>query len=221
MKKIIIAAGIIGFLASVVNASEMYGPYGKLALGYGHADNYRLTWTTASEKSRKKARGHGFLGAAAVGYAFPATNWRTDLEYYANDGLKGHKGVFDIKNYIKIKSSIGLLSAYYDFINKGKMTPFIIAGLGWGNTKTEFSNNYGRKTVRKSNFAYQLGLGMSYEVMKNAAFEVGYRFICQGNQKLAFAQSLPGVVPGSAVEWKIKKQAGDIHAALMGFRVYF
>ncbi len=220
MKKIIIGAGIIALLASTASASEMAGPYGKLLFGYGHADNYKLTWVTAAGKDHKKARGRGFLGAVAFGYAFADTNWRADLEYFADDGLKGHKGLFDIQQRVKVKSSIGFVNAYYDFINKGKMTPFVIAGLGWGHTKTEFNNDYGKATATKSNFGLQLGLGIAYEVMKNAAFEVGYRFIYQGNKKLHFAQTLP-TVPGGSIDWKIKKQSGEIHTALMGFRVFF
>lgn len=221
MKKIIIATGILGLLAFAVNASDMSGPYGKIVLGYGHADNYKLTWTTSEGKFHKKARGRGFLGAVAFGYAFPDTNWRADLEYYADDGIKGHKGLFDVQNRVKIKSSIGFLNAYYDFINKGKMTPFIIGGLGWSSTKTEFNNDYGNKVIRKSNFAGQIGIGMAYEVMNNAAFEFGYRFIYKGNAKLRLSQTLPNAPAPGTIEWKIKKQAGEIHAVLAGFRVFF
>lgn len=220
MKKIIIGAGILALLASTANATEMYGPYGKLLLGFGHADNYKLTWTTTDGVDHKKARGRGFVGAVAFGYSFADTNWRADLEYFADDGIKGHKSVFGVRQRVKVKSSIGFANAYYDFINKGKMTPFFMGGLGWGHTRTEFNNDYGKASASKSNFGFQLGVGMAYELMKNAAFEVGYRFVYQGNKKMRFTQALPAA-PGGSVEWKIKKQSGEIHTALAGFRIFF
>lgn len=219
MKKIIFTSLVLTTLAFPAFAKEVSGIYGKLGLGYGHAANYKISHKdTINTSGTARARGRGFAGVAAVGYGF-SSGLRPELEFFATDGLKGKKGIYDINNYVKVNSKIGFMNAYYDFFNTTKASPFIMFGLGWGHIKTELNNSLGSASSNRSNFSFQIGAGSGYEITPKALFEFGYRYVLIGNKKLELNQTIPAA--GGAVTFKVDRKIGEAHIGMLGLRMYF
>ena len=127
-------------------------------------------------------------GALAVGYDFfPQHNLpiRTEIEF----ALRGNNDRSETFNYgTKFKSTINnstlMLNLFYDFHNDSDFTPYITAGAGIAfiYAKNVISNYQSYLSVNKNttNFAWNLGAGIAYNVNENVAIDLGYRYINMG-----------------------------------------
>jgi OOP family OmpA-OmpF porin len=76
-----------------------------------------------------------------------------------------------------------MANAWYDFPVDGKLVPYIGGGIGWAKAKDKLdyihdtgTNSDAHREADGSGFAWQLGLGVNYEVCDNVSLGVGYRY---------------------------------------------
>ncbi len=72
-----------------------------------------------------------------------------------------------------LKNWLGLLNVYYDFDLRGKIKPYIGAGLGFGHYTAEFDGESDDTTA----FSYQVGAGLKYQLSPKTAITGGYRYL--------------------------------------------
>ena len=81
------------------------------------------------------------------------------------------------------------VNVYYDINTGTRFIPYVGAGMGVGFIRTKGGAKYstghientGSKTV--TNFAWNIGLGLGYQITNNIALDVGYRFADLGKAK--------------------------------------
>lgn len=203
MKKILITAAAIALLATTASAKSAGDSfYVKGSLGYGVGQKIKAKGSDGDKGTSKN--GKGLLGNIGAGMSF-ANGFRSDAELYVDDGIGIKKGGVTLKY-----KTLGLfLNGYYDFKNSSPLTPYVMAGLGWANTK--FSVDVGNTTTvenkkSKNTLAYQAGVGVSYAVSKTVALDVGYRYIDKRIKEKSMGS---------------KFSLSGIHAGLVGVRFSF
>lgn len=87
--------------------------------------------------------------------------------------------------------SIGLfVNGYYDFydlLTANRITPYVIAGLGFKNANLSGADVNGTKIWNKGHdtaFAYQLGCGSGVQITKRIMLDVSYRYSDTGNMHI-------------------------------------
>jgi opacity protein-like surface antigen len=112
-----------------------------------------------------------FGGALAIGYDFNnKTNIpvRAELEYaYRSDAEKGS---------FEARTQTLMLNGFYDFRNTTAFVPYIGGGIGISSVKAKISSDVISASDTQTNFAWNVGLGIHYEVNKNVAIGLGYRY---------------------------------------------
>jgi len=124
--------------------------------------------------------GHSFGGALAVGYNFAPV--RAELEFAAFTEASGKVSWDDGYAKLKVQANTLFVNAYYDFATGTQFTPYVGAGLGLAmlNSKATWatddpdSGSLGSKN--NTNFAWNVGAGVAYEVVQNVSLDFGYRF---------------------------------------------
>ncbi len=150
-----------------------------------------------------------FGAAFAVGYDFyPRLNVpiRMDVEYALRTTAHG-QGPFDLSSLggdeldgaLDMNSAINvqtlMLNIYYDFHNSTRFTPYITAGAGLAFIDSSFSISADEEVAAigqsidvgvglskfTTNFAWQIGGGVSVALSPHASLDLGYRFLSLGN----------------------------------------
>ena len=162
---------------------------GSIAIGYDFSKQQGIPLRAELE--------YAIFSNAKVQKSFAGTN---------GDGGIGTPGTWEYNE--KYKQTYGIqtlfLNAYYDFKTDTIATPYIGAGLGMGfiKTKGEFNGtwefddflgisaldgewdvslNAGSKTV--TNFAWNIGAGVGFDLAENWTLDAGYRFVSLGSVK--------------------------------------
>lgn len=150
-----------------------------------------------------------FGGSFAIGYDFNKQYdipVRTELEYSLFSKVKAEKH-YPLSQFIegemltddqtyKIQSLF--LNLYWDIENSSRFTPYIGGGIGVGFIKTGFGRHHynidlsspgyeeedryrdlGKRT--ETNFIWNLGVGVGYEINDNWVVDLGYRFVNLGS----------------------------------------
>lgn len=112
-----------------------------------------------------------YVGDAGIGYQFDQ-NYRFDLTY----DWTGNYGVNPAGN---VSTNMFLGNFYYDWKNQSALTPYVGVGAGYG---WEWANGAG--AVNAQGVAVGFAAGVAYDVNRNLALDVGYRFhdILNANQ---------------------------------------
>ena len=148
---------------------------------------------------------NAFGGSLAIGYDFNKKfniPVRTELEYAAFSKVEAKKtwaeGVWIDDEVLTRKQSYQIqtlfTNVYYDINTGTKFTPYVGAGLGMafiktkGHTKNaypndpgnpeEWSGSWGSRNV--TNFAWNVGGGLGYDIADNVTIDAGYRFVGLG-----------------------------------------
>ncbi len=115
-----------------------------------------------------------FTGGIAVGYDFmPMYDFpvRAELEYlYSSEAKFDHGYGFDTK----ISVQTLMANAYYDWHNSTNFVPYLSLGLGLGFTETKH-NWFDLDNESQTGFAFNVGVGTSYNITQNFALDIGYR----------------------------------------------
>lgn len=146
----------------------------------------------------------------AYGVIFPVANQqlRGELEY----GYNGRSKLSDNYDYIisntpiyannpvnlgitsRIKSQFLMANLYYDFKNSSDFTPYVGAGLGYARLKANNTASLADNSISLSkssnNFAWNLSVGVAYEISSNVALDVSYRYSDYGKVKTNGATDL-------------------------------
>lgn len=143
--------------------------------------------------------------SAAIGFDFSKVskvNARAELEYTYKDKATFapniSSGIFNgneeqappnIPSYVvnELRTQSLMLNGYYDFKNTTKFTPYLSAGLGVSRIENDISTNpeifnssEHISTDTNNNFAWTAGAGVAYQVTKNVALDLAYRYVDAG-----------------------------------------
>jgi opacity protein-like surface antigen len=169
MKKMILSSLAALLVAGAANAAQQYGsvkgifdiPSAKESNSGGSADIDLKTT---------------FGGSLAYGFKFG--DFRTELEgkyIFKASAKEAGDSKYGISNYGF------MLNGYYDVKTGTKFVPYATLGLGWNQSsfKSWIWNVYtGYRDVDLSadSIAYQIGLGVAYNIDDNLSVELGYRY---------------------------------------------
>ena len=187
LKKMYLITGLLTIATTPAFAAEMSsatsGPYMSINVGMA---NFADSDTKATADSGYVFRGSststaefdsGFTGGGSLGYGF-GNNIRLEGEiaYQKNDVdqvSNGRTTITDIDAEVNMWSFLGI--AYYDFTNSSSVTPYLSAGLGFGNVEIEssLSGMNDNDTVPVA----QLGAGIGYAVNQNVTLDFKYRYL--------------------------------------------
>ena len=131
-----------------------------------------------------------FGGSLAAGYDFSKklnVPVRAELEYAAFTKAEAEDMLWGV-TYSYQSNNIQTLFAnvYYDINTGTKFTPYVGAGIGAGFIRAKgyyYDNRYITDSKTVTNFAWNIGLGLGYEITKNVALDIGYRFADLGKAK--------------------------------------
>jgi opacity protein-like surface antigen len=223
MKKILLTTVAVAAFATGASAMEAGKMYMKSNVGYNFSSpslDAKLAGSTANglfTNTKSSNRLKGFAGDIGFGYAL-SDSVRTDLTLSLSQGKKTLKDVKLLKkigdvestNSAKIKlteKKIGLMAnAYYDFHNSSEFTPYVMAGVGLnrGTLEANINGDNGAtpavaksKTIKSKNltsFAYNIGVGVGYEMTKDVYLDAGYK------------------LSGSTGSYKFKEDVSEINA---------
>ncbi len=110
---------------------------------------------------------------------------RGEVELNLHQDAKGYYPGPD-RDKIKLKNNSLMFNAYYDIDTGTKFTPYVGAGIGAVRLKTVSKVMYHHTNTvisygkSKTNFAWQIGAGVSYAATNNIAVDLGYRYIDNG-----------------------------------------
>ncbi len=192
MKQILLATSALAVLAGAQQAQAASDLYVSV---FGGANFLQDQSQVFSESSYAFDSDTGFVLGGAVGTRL--TNWakglRVELEagYRRNDvggvwttstGSTG--GIVDAN----MSTFSVMANAWYDIDIGSKLRPYVGGGIGWARAKLEialistFTFSGATFTTRtedqfdNSGFAWQLGLGINYEVSPDVEVGIGYRY---------------------------------------------
>ena len=252
MKRMIVPLALAALLSLPFLAqAEGMGVYVAPKMGFGYLKGYdaqSVYWDDedkhiSSDDSNKIGMGSDtvFGGGIAVGYDFKRMGVpvRAELEYAVFGDAKSKRTVR--KDWLSgdYRTSIGIqtlfANAYYDFHNSSAFTPYVGLGLGlsfvemkgkyngtwnspWGSAS--YSDSYGTKST--TNFAWNLGGGVSYAITNQIGLDLGYRFVWIGKgetKKYSMSYSYAGNDYVDTEYFKTKDL--KMHQVMLGMRYTF
>lgn len=124
-----------------------------------------------------------FGGGIAVGYDFDSKfniPVRTELEF-----LMFADATAIVFDDVEMDYGVKTLMAnvYYDFNTSTKFTPYLVAGLGFAFVATDVAlttNLTVKGDGSDTNFAWNLGLGVGFDITENFTVDTGYKFMSLG-----------------------------------------
>jgi opacity protein-like surface antigen len=185
-----------------------------------------------------------FGGSLAVGYDFGKrfnVPIRTELEYsiFSNGDIKKSFTFLDgngvdidtdhWKQQLRIQTLF--INAYWDINTGTSFTPYVGAGLGIGIIRNKFSGsgwnpgdgdwseNFGSKTT--TNFAWNVGAGLGYDINDSWTVDLGYRFVGLGSVKTSTFSEASSGTPGRVRETHGKIDNLFQHQVSLGVRYTF
>lgn len=211
MKRILGALLFVGLVAmpTVASAGDQIGVYvaPKFVYGLTQMDSVKQKWSdSASGESGSERVGSKtddtFGGSIAIGYDFDkkfGVPIRAELEYAAFSEAEAKRSFTDEYDHITMKQKFNIqtlfLNAYWDINTGTQFTPYIGGGLGMGfiNTKGKESGydvddpsdswDFGTGSKTVTNFAWNVGAGLGYDITENWTLDAGYRFVGLGSVK--------------------------------------
>ena len=156
-------------------------------------------------------------GALALGYDFNSqfgVPVRAEVEY----ALRGNsekswnygRGM-DFKG--AWNASTLFLNLYYDFRNSTAFTPYVGAGLGmafnYANYTFSSPGYHGNFDEHSTNFAWNVGAGVAYDITDSLAVDLGYRYVNLGYYEVDLPEG-----------GKVKNQPSN-HEFMLGLRYTF
>ncbi len=181
MKKLLLASLAVVAFAGVAQAGTnvCVRPYASLKATYSDLEMDGRFYASSGEIAKTAKTDWVLGGAAAVGVKMCA--FRTELEYNQSltakdkvrqgDGTKT-RGDQSYRSY--------MLNGYFDLPTGTAFHPYGMAGLGVARIKNRLDAGMVTKN-RETNFAWQVGGGIGYNLDKNWTLDVGYRYIDNGS----------------------------------------
>jgi len=169
MKISVMLAGLL-LVASTTSALAA-GPYVGAAGGVSIVHDGDITVTGLGTATAEYDTGYGFNVSA--GYAMEPLRFEFEFGYKNADmdKLSGPGGTATVQN-TDITVLSYMINALYDINIKSPITPYVGAGIGLLNGEL---NDQGTKDD-DTEFGYQIILGAAYNVNRNLALDLSYRF---------------------------------------------
>lgn len=133
-----------------------------------------------------------FTFGGALGYELEPP-FRVELEYmyrtnFEHDKKPTTNGLFDVEH--DLTTHTVLANLFYDFRNTTAFTPFVMGGIGMAIHQTDNSvkglgmvGDYEGSTVTRTEFAWNIGAGLGYDISDNLTVDILARHIDMGKAK--------------------------------------
>ncbi len=178
MKKLLLASLAIVAFAGVAQAESkvcvrpyvsLKGTYSKMAI------NGKASANGDKETIAKK----DWVGGASVAAGLKMCAFRTELEF--NQSLSAKDNYDGLRTKQSYRSY--MLNGYFDVPTGTNFHPYVGAGIGVARVKTRLSEAEDVTKHRSTNFAWQAGGGLGYNLTRNWTLDVGYRYVNNGHNK--------------------------------------
>ena len=181
MNKYVLLAGaaVVAFAANA-QALEV-SPYAALRGSWDFTRNNVVQDMFGS--SEKVKFNDGTWGAhVALGAKYGA--FRLETEY--NTGKDAHKKIFDGEIKMNLRTESILVNAYWDINTCSRFTPYVSAGAGLAklNVRAKVPVDDFVQKGNPSNFAWQVGAGVSYAATDSIDVDLGYRYVDTGAARI-------------------------------------
>ncbi|WP_039459307.1 outer membrane protein [Candidatus Jidaibacter acanthamoebae] len=174
-KKIVNLATFAAIVSAPLLANaELNAPYLKLDLGMSMPTKLK-----GEDYGNKKPDNSAHYG---IGFGYKIhENMRADFTLSRMHNFKFSETLSQGARSAAVKqnlhSNVGMLNVYGDFGNYSGIAPYVTAGIGFSHNKTKDFNvtnaNQYYKGAEKVNFAWNLGLGVSYKMDENVCLDLG------------------------------------------------
>ncbi|MCL2763616.1 MAG: porin family protein, partial [Treponema sp.] len=179
-------AGMLMFPVKAIAADGQLGIYvaPKVIYGLTYMKDFKYRQSNNDNDNVGNKWDSAFGGSLAAGYDFSKKlniPLRGELEYtvFTKAEAEGEKWGSRYEQSNNIQTLFA--NVYYDINTGTKFTPYVGAGMGAGFIRTKGYGDWGwatfdtgSKTV--TNFAWNVGLGLGYQITNNVTLDVGYRF---------------------------------------------
>lgn len=218
-KKIFISTLVAASMFNSASALELGSFLFKLQGGYAMSDSSFTATQNGTNNSAKVKNNNlnGFQGVVGFGYVASEDIW-TDMTVSFDSSKTKSSSSNQSISQVENNNVSGLLNAYYGFNMGNNFSPYIMCGLGVGMSKAKVflpSNGIVINTAtiadatgqlsskNTSYFAYQGGFGMSFEVMKSIALDLGYRVSNGNTAKVTTSHSSVTLAPKSQLKQSV------------------
>lgn len=244
----LLAMAAILVIPNVARAGDQLGIYvtPKFIYGYTQMDgfkgsNHEVATGISESETFGSQHDDAFGGALAIGYDFDKqfdVPIRAEIEYSILSKVEAKRSSMEYDHgqpdwYSKNKQTFGIqtlfLNAYWDIDTGTAFTPYVGGGLGMAIIDTKFkakntdytipedySFSSGSKTV--TNFAWNVGAGLGYDITESWTVDLGYRFVSLGSVK---SKNLEADYNGDVYEAKVKTEHLYQHQVALGLRYTF
>lgn len=109
-------------------------------------------------------------------------NWRAELElsrlYNGINNFTFNNGNINTYAGGGINQTYALANVWYDFRNDSALTPYVGGGLGagWADGNLDLNDGGFIRATSSTALAFQLGIGVTYDVGDKLSLDLGYRF---------------------------------------------
>ena len=199
MKKILFSTtAIVGILGATISGAQAEtsikdGLYVRGSAGISILEDSSNSDSTSALDIENETK-NGFALSGALGYELK-DNLRLELEVNYKDNSEDSLDVKNIGGLAAgitanadgdVRSLSAMINGYYDFKNvtsNEKFTPYLTGGVGLARVDADVSSN-GIQVVDDNDtvFAYQVGIGVGYEISEKTTLDIGYRY--SGTQDL-------------------------------------
>lgn len=178
MNKTLLLAGVAACLfAANANAVELK-QYVSGKLTYSDMSN-DVKYTEEDGGAKEKADDNVLGGSFAYGIKAGAVRTELELNIHEDAEKKYTEDGDSWKNSLENNSI--MLNAYYDIDTGTKFTPYVGAGIGMARLKGKVTDTDESISKSKTNFAWQVGAGVSYAMTDNLSLDAGYRYMDSGD----------------------------------------
>lgn len=179
MNKLIIIYSLVLVIITpyLVQATGNAGDYYLRAdLGYGKSKHkaYVIDSVTSQSLGITNKEGTGNLITLGIG-KYATNKFRYELQFYNDDGFKTKRSNIKAKE----KSMGVFLNFFYDYRSSSKFIPYVMGGIGYLRNKYFINDTLGDdiKFKKKASFAFQIGLGMAYQINSDLDLDFGIRLL--------------------------------------------
>ena len=207
MNKYVLLAGaaVVAFSTSA-KAMEV-SPYAALRGSWDFTRNNAVM--SEGDYGEKVKFNDGTWGAhVALGAKYKA--FRLETEY--NTGKTAHKKLYDGEVKVNLRTESILVNAYWDINTCSRFTPYVSAGAGLAKLNFRAKTEDMVMKANPSNFAWQVGAGVSYAATDSIDVDLGYRYVDTGAAYIM--KQYAGGRQGGSMKEKINTARHELYAGL-------
>jgi opacity protein-like surface antigen len=191
MTKVLVPAvtAVVGALALASPASAKFYVFGNVS--WASLEDTEVQQGTAPAGTMENESGWAFTGG--IGYIIgPKMRSELEIGYRSNDverltvpafGVPAGAATGDVSVFS------GMVSAYYDIVTWGPVTPYLGAGVGFGNIDLDITSAGVNSQRSDTAFAYQGMAGIRYALTSSLDLKLGYRYFALLDPQIGSTES--------------------------------